>query len=197
MLPPTAGRPQPIMQTERSPMKRGLASRLAPVLPGAALGAALVAARPALAAEGSIVLAPDPIMLLSLLVLFVILVFPVNALLFRPIFAALDARDERISGTRARAQQLAADTDAALRRYEEQIRAAREEAEQERRASLADARSQALGEGSESRAEAEREIEAALREIQADVAEAKGGLQAEAERLAREVASSVLGRPLA
>ena len=158
---------------------------------------ALAVADPARAAGDNIVLAPDPVMLLSLLVLFVVLVFPVDALLFRPIFRALDARDEQIAGTRARAQQLEAEADAALRRYEEQIRAAREEAEQERRESLAEARSQSLGEGADSRAEAEQEIEGARHQIQSDLVDARQGLQAEVERLAREVASSVLGRPLA
>ncbi|MDJ0849732.1 MAG: hypothetical protein QNK04_15275 [Myxococcota bacterium] len=173
---------------------RGPGLRRAPLAFASLL--ALTLADTAGAAEGGIVLAPDPVMLLSLLVLFVVLVFPVNALLFRPIFAALDARDEKIAGTRARAQQLAAEADAALRRYEEEIRTAREEAEQERRENLAEARAQSLGEAAESRAEAEREIDGARRTIQGELTDARSGLQAEAERLAREVASSVLGRPL-
>jgi F0F1-type ATP synthase membrane subunit b/b' len=133
------------------------------VLLAAALAALPVAS--AGASEGGITLVPPVDMLVSLIVLFVILVFPVNALLFRPILTALDAREDRIEGTRARAQELAAETDEILGRYESQIRAARDEAETERRESLAEARTQSQAEAAAARGEAERDIEQARRRI--------------------------------
>ena len=92
-------------------------------LAAAALAAGLVLAGPALASGDSIVLQPELPKLLALIALFVLLVFPVNTLLFKPIFTALDARDEKIAGTRARAAKLAADADELLRHYEGQLQA--------------------------------------------------------------------------
>ncbi len=162
----------------------------------AVAAAGLLVAVPALASEGDIVLIPSPEMLLSLIVLFVLLVFPVNALLFKPIFAALDARDEKISGTRARAERLAGDADEVLARYEARIREVREEAEAERRESLAESRSQSLAEAAAARGGAEADIENARREISAELERARSGLRRDAEQLARQAAGRVLGRLL-
>jgi F-type H+-transporting ATPase subunit b len=162
----------------------------------AGVAAGLLTAAPALASEGNIVLVPTPEMLLSLIALFVLLVFPVNALLLKPIFRALDARDEKIEGTRRRASQLAAEADRILADYEGRIREVREEAELERRERLAEARAQSLGEASAARGAAEGEIERARGEIAGELERARAGLRSEAVALAREVAGSVLGRPL-
>ncbi|HKK49957.1 MAG TPA: ATP synthase F0 subunit B, partial [Myxococcota bacterium] len=74
-------------------------------------------AGPALAAD-ELVLIPDPQLLLIMLVGFALLVFPLNALLFKPVFAALDARAERIEGARTRSAQLQREADSVLERYE-------------------------------------------------------------------------------
>jgi F0F1-type ATP synthase membrane subunit b/b' len=123
------------------------------------LAAGLVLAGPALAAGDTIVLQPELPKLLALIALFVLLVYPVNTLLFKPIFTALDARDEKIAGTRARAAKLAADADELLRHYEGQLRQARGEAELERRETLGQARSASLAEATAARSSAERDIE--------------------------------------
>ena len=114
---------------------RDIAWRRCSALAPAALvaGAALLSADTALASEDGLVLTPDLPMLLTLMALFIALIFPVNALLFRPIFAALDAREEKIAGTRARAEKLAAQAEEVLQRYQGAVREARESAEQERR----------------------------------------------------------------
>jgi F-type H+-transporting ATPase subunit b len=170
---------------------RGVRARAA-----AGVAAGLLAAAPALASEGNIVLIPQPEMLISLIALFVLLVFPVNALLLKPIFTALDAREEKIEGTRSRAEQLAAEADRILDGYEARIREVREEAELARRERLAEARAQSLGEARAARAEAEGDIERARREIGDELERARAGLRSEALQLAHEAAGSVLGRPL-
>lgn len=180
---------------ERFRVRRGKPLRT-PRLPVGAFAAALLFAPAVFASGDSIVLEPDPEMLLKLIVLFTILIFPVNALLFRPIFAALDAREAKIAGTRARAQQLAAEADQTLRRYEDGIRQARGEAELERRKGLSTARAECQREAAEARGAAEREIEAARGLVQRDLELARASLRREAQQLAREVAGSVLGRPL-
>ena len=156
----------------------------------------LLAAAPALAAEGNLVLVPTLEMLGALIALFAILIFPVHALLFRPIFTVLDARAEKIAGTRARAEKIAAEAEEVLARYESSVREAREEAERERKERLAQARSESAERSAAARAEAEREIERAREEIGAGLAEARDRLRPEAELLAREAAARVLGRVL-
>jgi F-type H+-transporting ATPase subunit b len=162
----------------------------------AALGAAF-AAGPALAAEGNIVLLPDwSGKLPAMVLLLALLIFPLNALLFRPVLRALDAREERIAGTRARAGKLAGEADALLARYEQAIRETREEAERERRASLGEARARAAAAAAEARAATEREIESARRRLAEEAERARGALRPQVAALAREAAARVLGRPL-
>ena len=156
----------------------------------------LLAAAPALAAEGNLVLIPSLEMLGALIALFVILIFPVHALLFRPIFSVLDARADKVDGTRARAEKIAAEADEVLARYETSVREAREEAERERKEQLASARSESAEQSASARAEAEGEIERARAEISAGLAEARESLRPQAELLAREAAARVLGRAL-
>lgn len=133
---------------------------------------------------------------ISLIVLFVVLVVPVNQLVFKPLLRVLDEREEKIAGKRARAQQLQREADEVLGRYESQVAAVREEAEQERRGLLEGARSDAQGTTGGARAEAEGEIERARREIAGALDEARGSLRSQAEDLARQAATRVLGRPL-
>lgn len=156
----------------------------------------LLLAGPAFAAEGGLVLLPTLPMLLALIVFFIALIFPVNALLFRPIFAALDAREERIAGTRARAAKLEQDSEEVLARVQGSMREAREAAEHERRARLVEAKSAANGQLGAARGEAEREIEQARGEIQGALEAARTSLRGDAQALAREAGARILGREL-
>ena len=165
-----------------------------PGLLAAALAVPLLTARMASASEGGIVLWPDPPLLLVMMALFALLLVPVNTMLFRPLLRALDLRIERTLGTRTRAAKLAASADEILARYEQAVRDVRAEAEQTRRAELANARSETSERTAQARAEAEQEIERARREVASALAESRTRLRAEVEPLAREAASRVLGR---
>jgi F0F1-type ATP synthase membrane subunit b/b' len=158
--------------------------------------ASLLVAGEAFAAEGNLVLVPSLKMLGALLLLFVLLIFPVHALLLRPIFTVLDAREAKIIGTRTRAEKIAADADDVLARYERAVREVREEAEQDRKARLAATREESTAHTHEARSEAEREMESAREQIAQALAEARGGLRSQADALAREAAARVLGRTL-
>ena len=73
----------------------------------AALAAGVLAVAPAAAGEGGLVLMPDFERTLPLLLLaFVLLIYPVNALIFRPIFKVLEERDRRIAGNRESARRV-------------------------------------------------------------------------------------------
>jgi len=187
-----------VSRENRKRSTQALARRGARVLGQSSLVAVagLTLATVASAAEGGLVLTPSVPMLAALIVLFIALIFPVNALLFRPIFAALDAREEKIAGTRARAAKLEQDAEEVLQRYKASVREVREGAEQERRSQLVGAKGEASQQLAGARGEAEREIERARGEIQGELESARSSLRGEAETLAREASARILGRDL-
>ena len=162
----------------------------------AILWTGLCLAGDAAASDDGLVLLPDLKLVIALVVFFVLLVFPVNAFLFRPIFLALDARRERIAGTRARAEELEADAKTALNRYENAVQEVREEAEETRKAALNSAREASQTETEAARADTEGVLDSACQEIARELEAARATLGQRAESLAREAAATVLGRPL-
>ncbi len=163
----------------------------------AAVAALLGFALPhAASAADQLVLAPDPPILIGLIVLFAVLVIPVNQLLFKPIFRVLDERERRIAGTRTRAEQLEQQAQQALERCRSSLRSVREEAEQERRSLLESARGDALEVSNGARAEVERRLESARAEINSSLDAARATLRTQSQELAREAASRVLGRAI-
>ncbi len=162
----------------------------------ALLGVLLLAAPPAWASEGSLVLVPDPRILVLLLLLFMLLVPPVNALLLRPVFRVLDDREDRIAGTRQRADKVSADADEILARYEQAVRDVRDEAERDRKQRLLAARSETATQTAAARAAADQDSDRARREIAEALANARQSLRPHAELLAREAAARVIGRSL-
>jgi F-type H+-transporting ATPase subunit b len=131
-----------------------------------------------------------------MLVGFVVLIFPLNALIFQPIFRALDARADRIQGARGRSAQLQSEADAALEQYEQAIREARAEAEAARQRQLALAREEQASLTSAARRDAEEELERARADLGRSLEEARNTLRAGAEDLAQAAAEQVLGRAL-
>ena len=71
-----------------------------------ALAAAVFGAGPAFAAGGGIEIMPTPAKLLPLILLFVLMIVPVNRLIIQPMLSVLDERDARIAGARQRAAEL-------------------------------------------------------------------------------------------
>ena len=147
-------------------------------------------------AAGDLVLIPDAGLLIALLLLFALLVVPVQVLVFKPIFRILDEREERTNGTRERARKLERDAQAILERYESSVREVREESERERRAALERARGESQQATGGARAESEREIERARAQIGAEYEAARNALRSQSQELARQAASRVLGRAL-
>jgi F0F1-type ATP synthase membrane subunit b/b' len=165
--------------------------------PAAAAWILSLLATDAHAAEGGLVLAPDWPVLGVLVVFFTALVPVVNRLLLAPMLRVLDGRSERTEGARKRAARLEEQVRETVARYERAIDETRRAAEGARREVLDDARRRAAEETGAARSDAETEIARARREIGAALGKVRGGLRAEAEGLAREAASRVLGRGVA
>jgi F-type H+-transporting ATPase subunit b len=126
----------------------------------------------------------------------ILLIFILNATLFKPINRVLEER-ERLSGGRlAEARQLLARYDERLRAYEEQVRAARAEAyrhaEERRRQELA-ARQEAVA---GVKGEVAAQIAAARQEIDSQSAAARASLEREAQAMAARISSQILQRPV-
>ncbi len=131
-----------------------------------------------------------------MLIAFALLVFPLNALIFQPIFRALDARTARIDGARQRSQHLQREADSILERYESAVRETRAEAEAARQVEIGRAREEQTALTSQAKQEAERQLESARAELARSLESARAGLRASADELARAAAEQVLGRAL-
>jgi F-type H+-transporting ATPase subunit b len=176
------------------PQRSGSCARVA-VPPLLALPPLLLAA-PAHASGGELVLIPELPIVAALVIVFVLLIFPVNALLFKPVFRVMDERAEKIGGARRRAERLEQEAAAILSEYEGAVRGAREQAEVDRRSLLDAARAEHASLTRSARAEAERELEHAREELARSLSDARATVRAGAEELAPLVAERVLGRSL-
>jgi F-type H+-transporting ATPase subunit b len=145
-------------------------------------------------ASDELVLVPQLSLVIVLLALFVVLIFPVNALIFKPIFHALDERESRIQGARRRADHIQQDATAVLQRYEASIREARADAEIVRKEQIGAARDEQASIAGAARREAEVKINQARGELAASLDEARGSLRASTQELARTAAEQILGR---
>jgi F-type H+-transporting ATPase subunit b len=146
-------------------------------------------------AENSIQLVPDGTLLLHILIILV-MVYVLNATLFKPINRILEAREKRTRGRLTEAQAILGSVSDKMSEYERTLRQARGEAyslaERERAAAMQE-RQLKLNQMREQLAESiAKEKEA----IQHQAEEARALLKTESRRIAREIGSRVLSRPL-
>lgn len=162
----------------------------------ASVGATALLLDPAIAhaSEGGLQIIPDPARLIALLVLFVLLVPLLNRLLFQPLLQVLDERERRIDGARTRATELAQQAAVLVARHDDAIRKARETAHAEQLRVVEEARGQQQSTVGDARHAAEGEIAAARTQIARVIDSVRASLRAEAEPIAREIASRLLGR---
>lgn len=170
----------------------------------AALLLAVLLAAPAYAAEGGLQIFPDLFLgvgvlesrYVQLMVLFIVLILPVNKLVLQPLLAVLDERSARIEGTRKRAGEIGAQAEAVLARYSAAVEQARKQADELRKNALAGARGDQAQILAEARSAAEREVSAARSGVAGAIAGARATLRSQSESLGREAAARVLGRTL-
>ena len=147
-------------------------------------------------AENSIQLVPDGTLLLHVLIILV-MVYVLNATLFKPINRILEAREKRTRGRLTEAQEILGNVSEKLAQYERALRAARTEAyafaEHERAGAMQD-RQVSLD---EMRAKLAASVAAEKEEIQRQAEAARTTLEADARRIAVEIGSRVLSRPIA
>jgi len=146
-------------------------------------------------AEDSIQLVPDGTLLLHI-ILILLMVYLLNVTLYKPINQILASREKRTRGRMSEAQEITQSVSAKMADYEASLRQARSEAyafaEAERAEAMKD-RQQKLNDTREQMAASvAREKET----IQQQASEARQTLGVDARRLAAEIGSRVLKRPV-
>jgi F-type H+-transporting ATPase subunit b len=144
-------------------------------------------------AENSIQLVPDGTLILHVIIILV-MVFVLNATLYKPINRILEARERRTRGRMSEAQEIMTDVSQKLTNYEKQLRQARADAyalsEQERTAAMQE-RQQKLN-------EMRQQLAGSIAQEKQVIAEQAEGARASLEdgsrRIANDISSRVLNR---
>ncbi len=144
-------------------------------------------------AEGSIQLVPDGTVFLHIAII-ILMVYVLNATLFKPINRVLAEREARARGQSGSATAIMREVETNLTRYEETLRAARAEGyrllEEQRAAAMSARQAQLTG----VRAEAEQLIESEKAAIRQQTEQARATLGTDARRIAGEIGAQILHR---
>ena len=129
--------------------------------------------------------------------LFLIMFAIGNAFLFQPYLKLRERRKQGIDGARAEAEKMSAQADTELADYEKKLAAARSRANDEGRKVRAEAAAHEKTVTDASRAEAQKSIDEATAKMRAETDAARLQLLPQANTLARQIASKLLGREVA
>jgi F-type H+-transporting ATPase subunit b len=132
--------------------------------------------------------------LLIQLVNFLLLMYLLNRLLFRPMLRVLQERKDRTEGRRERAAQADAEAESVLALYQKRLQEARTAADRIRTSLVreGEAERQKLVESAAS--EADKNLAQIRARVRAEAEEARATLRDEARRLAGAAAERILGR---
>jgi F-type H+-transporting ATPase subunit b len=146
-------------------------------------------------AENPIQLVPDGTLILHVLIILV-MIYVLNATLFKPINRILAARDQRTRGRLSEAQEILKNVSAQLANYERQLRKARGEAYAFSESERAEAMQERQSKLNEMRQQLSESIAQEKKAIAQQADEARGTLEVESRRLAREIGARILSRPI-
>ena len=131
---------------------------------------------------------------LPTLILVLLLHFYLKATFFKPLEAVMKQRHEATAGARKLADQAFARANEKMAQYEEAIRNARTEVYKEQETIRQQFRAEQATAVAEAKAKAGALVAAARAQISSDTAEAKAALAGESERIADQIADSLLAR---
>lgn len=134
--------------------------------------------------------------LLIQLVNFLVLLFILNAILFKPIMAKMRERDARIRGDREKAAQLGQTVEERERQHQEELTKARLVAVQDKTSLLTEAKKKETDILHKARNEAANIVERMKVSIQTEVGEVRTTLKTQMTPLAQSLAEKVLGRSI-
>lgn len=129
--------------------------------------------------------------------LFLLLMFVANKWLFQPYLALRERRKAGIEGARTEADRMTAQADAKLADYETQLAVARNRANEEGRKIRGEAVAHEREVTDKARATAQTAIDEAQTKMRAETAAARAQLMPQADAIAKQIASKLLGREVA
>jgi len=129
--------------------------------------------------------------------LFLLLFLAANKLLFKPYLDLRERRKAGIDGARAEAERMTAQADAKLADYEKQLASARGRANDEARKVRTEAAAHEKDVTEKARVEAQKAIDEATATMKQETEAARLQLLPQANTLARQIASKLLGREVA
>ena len=129
--------------------------------------------------------------------LFLLLFVVANKFLFQPYLQLRERRKAGIEGARSEAERMTASADAKLADYEKQLAAARNRANEEGRKVRAEASAHEKDVTDKARAETQKAIDEATAKMKQETEAARLQLLPQANTLARQIASKLLGREVA
>jgi F-type H+-transporting ATPase subunit b len=126
--------------------------------------------------------------------LFLVMFAVANKFMFQPYLALRERRKAGIEGARAEAERMSAQADAELASYEKQLGQARTRANEEGRKVRSEAAAHEKSVTDASRAESQKALDEAMTRMRAETDAARLQLLPQANQLARQLASKLLGR---
>jgi len=146
-------------------------------------------------AEDSIQLVPDGTMLLHVIIILV-MVYVLNATLFKPINQILAAREKRTKGRLSEAQEIMASVTEKTSDYEKSLRQARAEAYAYSEAQRTEAMKDRQQRVNEMRAQLAASLAREKQAIDQQAGSARAELDSESRQIAAEIGSRILNRPI-
>ncbi len=127
---------------------------------------------------------------------FIIFLWILNYLIFKPIVRVLNERRERIQGTSEKARLMEAEIQKKLEEYEAKIQAAKGQAANEKERVRRQGEDVAKEIVERARTEMARDIPIIRKQIASEAERVRGELEQRAQEMAREIACRVLGREI-
>jgi F-type H+-transporting ATPase subunit b len=146
-------------------------------------------------AEDSIQLVPDGTLVLHVIIILV-MVYVLNATLFKPINQILASREKRTRGRLSEAQEIMASVTEKTSNYEKSLRQARAEAYAYSEAQRAEALKERQQRINEMRGELAESVTRQKQGIERQAADARASLESESRQIAAEIGSRILNRPI-
>jgi F-type H+-transporting ATPase subunit b len=128
---------------------------------------------------------------------FLVLMFILNKILYKPILKVLDERDERIVGGREKAKELISESDTILSSYNGKLQVAKIEALGTKNTARKEASDEANVIIAEARGKAEGIISQVQQDMAREIERVKKELEPEVSIMAATIAQQILGRKVA
>ncbi|MFN2577190.1 MAG: hypothetical protein ABR607_05815 [Pyrinomonadaceae bacterium] len=146
-------------------------------------------------AENSIQLVPDGTLILHVIIILV-MIYVLNATLYKPINRILESREKRTRGRLTEAQEIMQSVTEKVNEYERLLRQARAAAYAQTEAERAAAIKERQQKVNEMRAQLTQTISREKKTIAQQADEARANLEAESHQLATQIGRRILSRPL-